>query len=122
MTFEFYRALHFLGIILIFLSLGGLVVHAANGGTKESNRWRKPVAITHGIGMLIALTGGFGMLAKLGIFWPWPGWAIGKLIVWLLLGAMVAPIYRRGDSALLWWVFSAILGFTAAYLAVFKPI
>ena len=74
-----YKFIHFLGIIMIFVSLGGVMVHVFNGGAKADNIWRKPAGITHGIGLFLVLLGGFGMMARLGIQWPWPGWLFVKL-------------------------------------------
>ena len=87
-----YKNLHLLGVLMIFVALGGLILQQIQATTREQI-WRKPVAITHGIGMVLALVGGFGMLARLGIFWPWPGWVLGKIIIWLVLGP------RRPDWA-----------------------
>jgi hypothetical protein len=79
------------------------------------------VAITHGIGMVLVLVGGFGMLARLGIFWPWPGWIVGKIIIWLVFGVLIAVIGRVPALAKpLWWITIA-LGAIAAYLALNKP-
>jgi hypothetical protein len=45
---------------MLFLSVGGLIHHMLNGGTKATNAWRKQAAITHGIGIVLILLGGFG--------------------------------------------------------------
>ena len=34
------------------------------------------------------------MLARLGMFWPLPGWAIVKIVIWLIFGGMTAFIYK----------------------------
>jgi hypothetical protein len=102
------------------VALGGVILQQINAATRERT-WQKSVAITHGIGMVLVLVGGFGMLARLGIFWPWPGWVIGKIIIWLVLGVLVALIGRLPALAKpLWWVTIA-LGAIAAYLALNKP-
>jgi hypothetical protein len=116
-----YKVIHLLGILMLFLSFGGLITHAINGGTKATNTWRTPVAITHGIGLLLALVGGFGLLARFGIGWPWPGWVIAKLIIWLIFAAVVGMAARRPTMGkTLWWLL-LILGGIAAYLAGAKP-
>jgi hypothetical protein len=115
-----YKNLHLLGVFMILVALGGLILQQIHGTTREPV-WRKPVAITHGIGMVLALVGGFGMLERLGISWPWPGWVIGKIIIWLVLGVLVALIGRVPALAKpLWWITIA-LGAIAAYLALNKP-
>ncbi len=71
--------------------------------------------------MVLALVGGFGMLARMQIYWPWPGWVIGKIIIWLVFGILVALIGRTPALAKpLWWSTIA-LGAIAAYLALNKP-
>jgi len=117
-----YKNLHLLGVFMILVALGGLILQQIHGTTREPV-WRKPVAITHGIGMVLALVGGFGMLARpeLSIFWPWPGWVIGKIIIWLVFGILTALIGRAPSLAKpLWWITIA-LGAIAAYLALNKP-
>jgi uncharacterized membrane protein SirB2 len=117
-----YKNLHLLGVFMILVALGGLILQQIQATTREPV-WRKPVAITHGIGMVLALVGGFGMLARpeLSIFWPWPGWVIGKIIIWLVFGILTALIGRAPSLAKpLWWITIA-LGAIAAYLALNKP-
>jgi hypothetical protein len=119
-SLQVYKNIHLLGIFMILMALGGLILHRINGGTR-AHTWRKPVAITHGVGLLLALVGGFGALARLGIFWPLPGWAIGKLVIWLALGALIAVIFRSPALAKsLWWV-TIVLATLAGYLALNKP-
>lgn len=119
--FETYKLLHVFSVLLVFLALGGVIVHMINGGTKDSNRFRKTIAITHGVGLLLVLISGFGMLARLSIHWPWPGWTIGKLVIWLLVGAALAVAYRQpGRANMLWWGVVVLAG-SATYLAIAKP-
>jgi hypothetical protein len=48
-------------------ALGGAAIHAANAGTREASPTRRLVSLAHGVALLLILTGGFGMLARLGI-------------------------------------------------------
>jgi FtsH-binding integral membrane protein len=115
-----YKNLHLIGVFMILVALGGLILQQITAVTREQV-WRKPVAITHGIGMVLVLVAGFGMLARAGIFWPWPGWVIGKIIIWLVLGVLVAVIGRSPALAKpLWWITIALAAI-AAYLALNKP-
>ncbi len=61
---EFYNVVHILGIILLMSSLGGVALHAMNGGTSANNRSRRFTATLHGLGAACILVGGFGMLAR----------------------------------------------------------
>jgi hypothetical protein len=117
-----YKNLHLLGVFMILVALGGFILQQMQFTTREPV-WRKPVAITHGIGMVLALVGGFGMLARpeLGIIWPWPGWVIGKITIWLVFGVLIALIGRAPTLAKpLWWTTIALAAI-AAYLALNKP-
>jgi hypothetical protein len=115
-----YKNLHLIGVFMILVALGGVILQQIHTATREQT-WRKPVAITHGIGMVLVLVGGFGMLARLGIFWPWPGWIVGKIIIWFVLGILIAVIGRTPALAKpLWWI-TIGLAAIAAYLALNKP-
>jgi hypothetical protein len=121
MSYQFYKIMHLTGIAMTLLSLGGLMLHAIAGGSKAAMPWRRPVMITHGLGLLLALVGAFGLLARLGIHWPWPGWVIVKLGIWLVLGGAVAVVFRKPEfNRVLWALVIALFAF-AAYLANFKP-
>lgn len=120
---QLYNVVHILGILLVFVALGGLVLHAANGGTRATNGGRRLVAITHGLGLFLVLLGGFGMLARLGVMHGqgFPGWIWGKLTIWVLLGAALMVPYRYPGAGRLLWFVVPLLGATAAYLAIYKP-
>ena len=120
MTYEFYKVLHLFSIALVLISLGGLTLHVMNGGSKASNRSKKLVMITHGIGLLLLLVSGFGMHAKLGLSGI-PVWLIGKLVIWLIFGGMVAIIYKKASCTVkIWWLIPILVG-VASWLAIYKP-
>jgi len=116
-----YRLVHFLGIMMLFLSLGGLLLHTANGWDKAENRWRRGATLTHGIGLLLVLLGGFGMIARLGITWPWPGWVLVKMGIWVVFGGVIALAYRSPSLGKTLWFALLLLGLLAAYMAGMKP-
>jgi hypothetical protein len=117
-----YKLVHIFGILLTFVALGGLALHAVNGGTKESNRGRRLVAASYGLGLLLILVGGFGMLARLGVASAGlPGWVWAKLVIWLAIGGLLALPYRKPESGrFLWWL-GPLLGVVAGWLALYKP-
>jgi hypothetical protein len=118
--FLVYKNLHLIGVFMILVALGGVILQQINATTR-GQAWRQSVAITHGIGMVLVLVGGFGMLARLGIFWPWPGWIVGKIVIWLVFGVLLAVIGRAPALAKpLWWSTIALAAI-AAYLALSKP-
>ncbi|MEN8144506.1 MAG: hypothetical protein ABFS14_06085 [Gemmatimonadota bacterium] len=119
MSANVYLIAHVVGITMVFMALGGAALHALNGGGKEDNRSRGLLAAFHGTGLLIMLVSGFAMLAKLSL--DFSGWVVGKLVVWLLLGAALSIVLRNPQKArILWWSLP-VLGGLAAWLAVTKP-
>ena len=120
MTYHAYKVIHLTSLFMILIPLGGMAVHAINGGGRK-HKFRWPLAVTHGIGMLGAIVSGFGLLARLEITSPLPGWAIAKMGIWLALGLVVSPLMRKPAWAKSLWYAIIILAACAAYLANFKP-
>lgn len=120
---DFYEILHIVGIAMLFVAIGGVSVHAANGGSKASSTTRPLVGSVLGLGSLLILVGGFGMLARMGFQHGagFPGWIIGKLIIWLLLSAIVLMPYRRPALARPFLLLLPLLAGVAVYLALYKP-
>jgi hypothetical protein len=121
-SYQFYSFTHFLGIFLIFLSLGGVLGHVANGGDRQSNKLRKFLAINHGVGLFVLLVGGFGMLARLGMTNGLPGWVYVKLIVWFVFGAATTLVYKKPHLATRFFAGFVVLGALAAIMGVYKPL
>ncbi len=122
MSFQFYTVLHLLGVVLLFASLGGLAVHAAVGADKEAGgSVRRTLVIGHGIALVVLLVAGFGILGKKYPGAAWGGWLVGKLAIWLVLGAALALFKRRPRAAVPLFFGAVLLGATSAWLAVYKP-
>ncbi len=119
MSFDFYKLVHFLGLIMVFSGLGAQFVLAINGTGSKDGPGRRWVAMLHGIGLVLLLVAGFGMLAKGQL--PIQGWVISKLAIWILLGGIGAIAARRKSMAGVMWIVALLLGLSAAYLARFKP-
>lgn len=122
MSYGFYKVLHLISIMAVYLALGAMIFHMMNGGGKKFPK-KKFLMITHGIALFFILLAGFGLLARLQITqMPWPIWVWLKLAVWLVLGAITAIIYRKPKWAAVLWFVTLALGGYAAYLANFKPL
>lgn len=124
LSYQFYNTLHVIGILLLVTALGGMALHAANGGTRVTNVARGLIAALHGLGALLILVAGFGMLARLGVMHgaAFPGWVWAKLAIWaILVGAAFAP-YRWPALARPMLLALPLLGGLAAYMAIYKPI
>jgi hypothetical protein len=117
MSHSLFKILHLSGVFMVLLSLGGLIVL----GVVEDSRWRKLAGMTNGIGLVVILIGGFGLLGQLQLGWPWPGWILFKMLIWLIF-AVLMVLARRASrlGSALWWG-SVILAAVAAALANLKP-
>jgi hypothetical protein len=121
MSYAFYKVLHLAAVLGIFASLGAICYHAMNGGQRTGAVGRGIVAALHGGGLLVALVAGFGLLARLGLIGSWPGWVWGKIVIWLVVGALVAVPYRRPALARPVLLSLPLVGLAAAWLAAAKP-
>lgn len=115
MPHSFYNLLHIAGLVMLSLSLGGMLLHRQLG---QGDR-PKLLSILHGVGLFLILLAGFGMLARLGIHWPWPGWVFLKVALLVVLGAFPA-LARRFDAGLGWWVAMGLI-VLAAWAGIMKP-
>lgn len=120
MPYEFYKLLHYIGIFMTITALGGVFIFAANGGKKESNKFRRLVGITHGVGLVLVLVAGFGMLARLQLG-GFPTWVALKVGIWLLLGGLLPVVYKRPETARPLWTLLIAISAIAAYFAIYKP-
>ena len=117
MSYAFFKILHFIGIFMVLVSLGGLIVL----GVVQDSRWRKLAAMTNGIGLVVVFIGGFGLLGLLQLSWPWPGWILFKILIWLLFAVLMVLAKRASRlGTSLWWG-SLLLAAIAAALANLKP-
>lgn len=123
MSYAIYKLIHLLGIFALMVALAGMAVHAAAGHSKEENPSYKTLLAFHGVGALLALTGGFGLLARINVQHGemFAGWLWGKLFLWVLLGGLVALPYRNRGVARLLILLLPVLGLVGAFLANYKP-
>ena len=107
-----YKIIHLTGISLLALGVGGMMA----GGEK-----RKTFAMLQGIGLVVMLVSGFGLLAKLK-FTPYiPNFAIMKIAIWCLIGALPVLFRKLKTPLPAAILISLILVGTMAYLGVVKP-
>lgn len=106
-----YHILHLIGVIFLFVGIGGLL--SANGNTRSTMKH-------HGIGLLILLIAGFGLIAKLKLSYTSP-WVIGKLIIWIALGGLPVLARKRSLQPSVIVLIAIALGGVAAYLGYLKP-
>ncbi len=118
---QVYKVIHLAALFLAFATLGGLALTVANGATKETSRVRRLIAVTHGVAMFFVLLGGFGMLARLGLISGFPLWVWAKIVIWVLVGALLALPYRKPQLAKPIFFLLPVLGGLAAWFAIYKP-
>ena len=118
--YQFYKAMHIVGLIMIFSGLAGILfLNAAKATPKK--KIRLTGFITHGIGMALTITGGFGMLARLGIAQNGiPSWIYSKLVIWILLGLSMSIAKRWADKTLSALSIFISLGLAATLIVLYK--
>ena len=120
MSYEFYKIFHLCGLMLLFFGLSSALT-LKMAGAPFTGAVKKMAFITHGVGLLMMLVGGFGLLARLGFMGNMPNWALAKLGIWVLMGAGIALAKRKGQIGWPLMILFVGLGTTAAWLAVAKP-
>jgi hypothetical protein len=119
MPYEIYKIMHLTGLVLLFSGLVTLLTLKITGAALEGPN-KKFAYLTHGIGLLLLLVGGFGLLARLNLGPGLPNWIYFKLVAWLYFGGIVALIKRKKLS---WSFYYILLGvfILTAYVAIYKP-
>ena len=112
MSYEIYKLIHLGGLMLLFLGLGAATM---TGGEKPKGM------MMHGIGILLMLVGGFGMLARLEMKFPWEGYIFGKVGIWVVLAILPILVRKKKLPAFVALLVALALGVGAAYLAIKKP-
>jgi len=120
-SYQVYKVIHLVGVFMVLMSVSAVAMHMINGGTKQHG-FRKEIGITHGVGLLISLVGGFGLLARLGVVHGGlPGWVYAKLVIWLIFGGITALLVRKPQFAKPLWIGILFLAGLGAYIANYKP-
>jgi hypothetical protein len=123
MSYVTYKLIHLFGLFTIFVALAGMAAHAAAGHEKTENKSYRTLLTLHGVGALVALTGGFGLMARVGVTHGeiFPGWIWIKLLLWLFLGGLIALPYRNRALARALLFLLPLLGLLGAALGNYKP-
>lgn len=103
-----YKYIHYLGIFFLLTGFGGLIF-----AEKEK---LKLATISHGVGLLLILLGGFGMQARTHI--GFPAWFTVKLVIWLVLGALVVAMKKQLMPPAASWLLVIVLSAVAAWLGL----
>lgn len=86
-SYENYRIIHLLSVMVLISGLGISFYGAPN----------KHIKVLTGIATLMALVGGMGLMARLGISQTvaWPLWIKIKMTIWFIIGTGGAIVARR---------------------------
>lgn len=120
MSYEFYKVLHVIGLILTLSGLVGLIASYFVSPTELPKKNRLPWIVMHGLGLVIILVSGFGLAARLNYFGNLPGWVHTKIAIWLVVGLLVIGIRKVRNQSLIWLALTVVLFSTAAFFAVNK--
>ena len=120
MSYQFYKVIHILGVILVFTGLVGTLMTLWNTADIKKSI-RKLGAISHGIGLVFVLVSGFGLAARLGYFGSLPNWIYVKIGIWAIAGALMYFVKRKANLGFSLYFVIIGAGFFAALLAVTKP-
>jgi uncharacterized membrane protein len=122
MSYAVYKLMHYLGIFVLITALAATSMHVLRGGSRTDNPYRRALGITHGIAAALILTGGFGMLARLGVMHgALPNWIYAKLAIWVALAAAMALPYRGRGYARALLIAVPLLAVVAGAVALYKP-
>ena len=116
MSYEFYKILHLVSILVFFGSLGAIFY--------SSGTVMKHLKILIGVTSLFIFVAGMGLIIKglgIGHGEKWPIWLWVKIIIWLLLAAGSAILSKRlKKHRVLAYYVMVFLGAISAVSAVLK--
>lgn len=113
MSYSFYKFIHIFSIFIILITLGIL------SALKDKPLSRKVFTIINGVATLIAFVAGFGLIARLNLDWPWPGWVWVKLIGWIFIG--MGPKFTKCWGPLKTLIIYSFVILILVYMAIMKP-
>ena len=110
-----YKIIHYIGIMALFASFGGLMA-----ADHRKSATMTVYVILHGLSLIVILVAGIGMIHKNPDL-SYGATAIAKTVIWLLFGAALVVFKRRIIPKFMALLFMLALGGTAAFLALYKP-
>ncbi len=112
MSPEIYKVLHVVGVLMLFLGLGGMFA-------AEPGKGSRLFAMLHGLGLVAMLVAGIGFAHKSG--YGWPNWMIAKIGCWLVVAAVPVMVKKKVLSRFVGILLALAIGATAVWLAQAKP-
>ncbi len=112
MNMQVFLLLHLVSVIL----LGG-AVFAAFAAPQAENR--RPLLMRSGVLSLLVFLSGFGTMGLMGL--GFPGWALVKVVCWLVLSGLVGMAFRMTDRIPLLRIVATATIVIAVAMVVYKP-
>ena len=116
MSPDVYRLLHVVGVLLLFVGLGGVFAAGGKGNEKPSGLF----LALHGVGLLVMLVAGIGTVHKDPAV-DWGNWLYAKIGCWVLLAAMPILVRKGVLPRFAGLLLALALGAAAVWLAQQKP-
>jgi hypothetical protein len=114
MSVLIYQWLHVGGVIL-FLAVAFSAFAAPTQGRK------KKLLILSGILALVVIVAAFGLIARVHGN-NFTGWMVAKIVIWLVIAALSAMVFRRPSLAGVFSLATAALALVAVYLVYSRPV
>ena len=114
MNVEFYRLLHPVAALLLFLSIGAVLAAPKDG---RPPRW---AMITHGLALLVMVVAGVGIVHKDAAV-DWGNWLYAKIGCWVLLAALPVLLRKGVLPRTVGGLLAIGLAGAAVWLAQTKP-
>ena len=107
---------YFIHVFSLLLLAGVTFAAIANPSPER----RRGALMTSGILGLVALTGGFGLVAK-ALGGEWQPWVFVKIGCWLGLGLLTGLVFRRPAAGRLWGLLAIGLIGVAVFCVYYRP-
>jgi len=115
---QYYKLIHLVGIMMIYLGFGALVARGMS--SSDHIGIRKFGGIISGIGLLLVFLGGIGMWHKSGgVINITDWWLLVKFGVLAVFGVLTSVAIRKPECSTAVWIILIVLGAVAAYLGLF---
>jgi len=122
MDFLFFKLAHLIGVMLLFIGLGGAAFVSYAGVDWTKTRIKLVTRMFHSVGLLLILVAGVMMVHELKIYEGGvPLWVKLKMAVLLSFGPLFAVLARKPNSIKIILPLSVVLGGAAGFLALYKP-
>ncbi|MCK6598713.1 MAG: hypothetical protein L6Q37_10145 [Bdellovibrionaceae bacterium] len=122
MSYEVYKTLHLMGLVLTFTSLIAMIaIQLLKSDADEAKKIFKKFFIAHGIGVTILIISGFGLAARLGFFAQMPTWIYVKIALWGCAVILASIVKRKLLPTILIYALCILIPIIGSIVAVNKP-